>query len=131
VLAGERQALGGTKHNFAMDTTLAFRTSSLFEADQFAAALDEKGIPYFRRMDAGGVEQAMPAAPAEFFGTFWSVYVPVEMTEEAKTTLEGMPFDSQRDEKWQPTAKDQRNWRRFVVVFTVTAAVVMFLRYCA
>ena len=114
-----------------MNATLAFRTSQLFEADHFAVALEEKRIPYFRRMDAGGVEQAMPAAPADFFGVFWSIYVPEAAAEDARRVLEELPFDTSRDADWQPTQKDRRNWQRFVVVFSITAAIVMYLRYCA
>lgn len=114
-----------------MRETLVFRTSRLFEADQFAAALDEREVPYFRRMDSGGVEQAMPAAPADFFGIFWSLYVPAEVAEEAREILEGMPFDPDRDAAWQPSERDHRNWRRFSILFPIAAAIALWFRYCS
>jgi hypothetical protein len=113
-----------------VDDRLAFRTSRLFEADQFVAALEDNGIPHYRRMDSGGVEQAMPVAPADFPGVFWSIYVPQGVLAEASEILSEMPFDPERDRKWEPAEVNHRR-ELLLALFAFAAVALVYLRFCA
>jgi hypothetical protein len=107
---------------------LIFRSSKLFDADIVAAAFEENGIPFYRRQDAGGVERAMPAAPSEFFGVFWSIYVPAAVEADARSVLERLPVDPESDSKWEPSAADIRRWHYFLLLMTMAAAIIVYMK---
>lgn len=111
-----------------MADVLIFRSGKLLEADLIAAAFEENGIPFYRRTDGGGVELAMPAAPSQFLGIFWSIYVPGELESEAREIIEGSLVDPERESKWEPSPADVRRWHYFVAAVTAGGAIIIYTR---
>jgi hypothetical protein len=70
-----------------MNDPAVFATSRLVEADMAVNLLEERGVPFYRSMEAGGVRRAMQAAPADFPGVLWVVHVPEENRQEAERLL--------------------------------------------
>jgi hypothetical protein len=109
---------------------LIFRSSKLFDADLIAAALEENGIPFYRRRDAGGVvgyEAPGPGA-THFPGVFHSIYVPAELESEAREVIEGSLVDPEEESRWEPSPADRRQWRYFVAALMVGAAIIIYKR---
>ena len=110
-----------------------FRSGRLFEADMVCGALEEQGIPFYRRVESGGIEQAMPAPAAPGPGVAFTVWVPRQAETEAREVLESLPLDPER----QPDAIDFTSSRRVHAGLRVFAWILLvfvamsFLGQCA
>lgn len=89
-----------------------------------SSALEEAGVPYYRRFEGGGVERAMPAIPAEIPGVFWCVYVPSEVSSKAKRLLNTLPVNNFIG-GYSETPEDVRNHR--IIIGVLIAIVLLFV----
>ena len=70
------------------------RTGHLYKLDMADALLKESGVPHYLREElSSGLRLAMPAAPSMEPGTWWSILVPEDHADEARTLLSGLPFE--------------------------------------
>lgn len=71
---------------------VVLRTGFAYEADMVANALEEAGLPFYRRQESSsGLEFAMPVAGSSGPGIFWIVRVPLSAEEEAKEIIKSLP----------------------------------------
>ena len=71
-----------------------FRTGRTIDLDWVANALAEAGIPFQRREEtSGGLQLAMPAAPAGGPGQWWSILVPESLRSRARAVLDDLPIE--------------------------------------
>ena len=70
------------------------RTGHLYKLDMADALLKEAEIPHFLRQElSSGLRLAMPVAPSMEPGTWWSILVPADHADEARTLLSELPFE--------------------------------------
>lgn len=73
-------------------SVVVLRTEDLAYAGLAAAALEEAGIPHYRREDSyRGLTPFIPAKPLAGPGPWWVIYVPEAVAEEARSILERLP----------------------------------------
>jgi hypothetical protein len=89
-----------------MSDELILKTGRLYEANMLADALTQQGVPFYRREESfSGVQFAMPAFPAQMPGVFFSVYVPEEAAEDARSVLAELPIDAAALNVWSSNPK--------------------------
>jgi hypothetical protein len=80
------------------DPVIVYRTSTLYEADMVAEALERAHIPFFRRVETlGGFSTAMPVSPPPGLlpGSFWVVAVPGRLAHRAARFIAKLPVTQQ------------------------------------
>ncbi len=83
-----------------MTDPVVFASSRLPESDTAATILAQNGIPFYRRAESGGVEQAMPAAPVDFTGLTWLIRVPEGHAARAASLLSRLPTSRTAPRRW-------------------------------
>ena len=106
------------------------RTPSQLDADMLAAALDDAGIPYYRRIET---PTGLRLTPAEgvigVFGNCAIIVVPASAREEAREILESLPIDpdSANTARSRPTSPAAMAIARVLVIFLLGSMVVAVL----
>jgi hypothetical protein len=107
--------------------TIVFKTGKLHELDKASNALNEEGIPFFKETESSsGVRLAMPFQPDMGPGTWYSILVPDQVKEQAKSVLSNLPFEISSDpDIWHfgSSEKQKRWWKIFTWAMLVFAAV--------
>jgi len=107
--------------------TIVFKTGKLHELDMAANVLSEEGIPFFKETESSsGVRLAMPFQPEMGPGTWYSILVPDQLKEQAKSTLSKLPFEIDNDpDIWHfgATEKQKRWWKTFAWLMLVLGAL--------
>jgi len=96
-------------------------------------ALEEQGVPFYRRMEAGGIEVAMPSPAAPGPGVTFTVWVPRQAEGEAREVLESLPVDPEREPDaidFTPAPRVHR-WIRVWAWILVTFVAMTLLRQCS
>ncbi len=101
------------------DAVVVLRTGVLYEADMAASALEEAGVPHYRREESSaGLTFAMPAAPSSGPGVWWAIVVPAAAVDRAEEVLETLPIP--RDESpgvwdFKPTPEAKSFWKTYAL----------------
>jgi hypothetical protein len=107
--------------------TIVFKTGKLHELDMAANVLSEEGIPFFKEtVSSSGVRLAMPFQPEMGPGTWYSILVPDQLKEQAKSALSYLPFEIDTDpDIWHFGAaeKQKRWWKTFAWLMLVLGAL--------
>lgn len=103
------------------------RVADLWPADMVCAAFDDEGIRYYRRLETStGLELAMPAAPAGGPGVFFTVWVPMEVRDQATALIDDLPIDPERHDGVVPASG---NSQAFWLMAAVGLVVVLFIQF--
>src|SRR5438552_694459 len=106
-----------------------FSSSLPFEADSVADALQQAGIPFYRRIWAGGIEQAQPALPAAFPGLFYLIKVPAAYTEQAQHVIAPLTENTSEDQVWPSTIsqKGLKIFRGYAWLYLILMVAYLFI----
>ena len=111
-----------------------FRTGQLFEADRLCSTLEDEGIPYYRRQEtSGGIEYAMPAAPAAGPGVWFTVWIPAPEQERVEQIIQDLRLEQKRDPGvWDvsPTPGGRRLLYGYALLLLLFM-LFLFLKNCA
>jgi hypothetical protein len=110
---------------------MLFRTGQLYKLDMADEALKQAEIPHYLREETSSVLRlAMSAAPSMEPGTWWSILVPEDSSEEAGQILAELPFEiTTTPDVWDclPPGRNRQIWQ---VCLTIAAAVlIVFIIY--
>jgi hypothetical protein len=110
---------------------VVLRTGVLFEADMAAAALENAGVPYYRREESsGGLSFAMPAAPSPGPGTWWRIEVPAAVVDRAEEILNGLPMPRKESPgvwDFRPPPEAKGFWKSYAGAMLLLFALVMLM----
>ena len=102
---------------------VVLRTGFAYEADMVANALEEAGIPFYRRQESSaGLEFAMPVAGSSAPGLFWLIRVPLAAADEAKEIIASLPVSQDLNPGvWDFGAAPRTKtiWRAVSLVFVI------------
>ena len=114
----------------ANDFSCVLKTGRLYEHDMAVSTFKKKGIPFYNEMESSsGLRLAMPFQPSMGPGTFYSILVPKPFVENAKQTLEELPFEvTTTPEVWHfvPNEKIKKLWKIYswiIVIFFLLSLV--------
>ena len=111
----------------ASTDTCVLRTARLWDADMAANLLEEHGVPHYRRQEtSGGLEFAMPASPAPAPGVWFTLWVPGEEAEAARSLLEALPMELDREPDVVDRGATPRNRRLIFLGAAIMLAMLLF-----
>lgn len=109
--------------------TTVFKTGKLHELDMAANVLSDEGIPFFKETESSsGVRLAMPFQPDMGPGTWYSILVPDQLKEQAKSALSNLLFEIGTDpDIWHfsSSEKQKRWWKIFAWLILVLGALFL------
>lgn len=97
--------------------SVVFQSGVLWEVEMVADALEQAGIPYYRRLDELGLgELAMPVMPACGPGALYVYYTAPAVATRAREVIAGLPLagPESRDEgvwTFRPTSRVRTGFR--------------------
>lgn len=108
------------------------RTGRLYEADMAAEALEQAGLPFYRREEnITGIQLAMPAMPAQAPGMMFLVIVAEESAGQARAIIEELPISqSTEPEFWanHPAPHAKKIYRHYAIVILILTAVIFLIQ---
>lgn len=109
--------------------TVVFKTGKLYELDMASNALQDEGIPFFKETESSsGVRLAMSFQPSMGPGTWYSILIPDQLVDEAKSVLSKLPFEiGTEPEVWHfgSSEKQKRWWKIFVWFILILGALFL------
>ncbi len=88
-----------------------------------ANVLSNEGIPFFNETESSsGVRLSMPLQPKMGPGTWYSILVPEQLNEHAKSVLSNLPFEIGTDpDNWHfgSPERQKRWWKIFILLILV------------
>jgi hypothetical protein len=110
-----------------------FKTGKLYEHDMARNALTENNIPHYNETETvSGLRLAMPFPPEMAPGRFYSILVPKNAVEDAKSILSELPIDVTTDpDIWHfnPSEKAKRIWKIFIIILISLAFSLMIMKF--
>jgi hypothetical protein len=109
--------------------TTVFKTGKLHELDMAANVLSEEGIPFFKETESSsGLRLAMPFQPAMGPGIWYSILVPDELKEQAKSVLSNLPFKiGTEPDIWHfGSSEKQKRWWKIFAWFMLVLVAAFF-----
>jgi len=111
-----------------VNPTVVFRTGKIYEYDLVLNQLDAENIPTFtQNQTSAGLRLATPATLTGDAGSWWTIRVPEEYTDEAKEIISELGFDDKTNpEVWDFVDPDiRKNMKFFYAVLLVILVFVI------